>query len=137
MDSDSVQLLDYKRSDRRRRRRARGDRGQGDSLELVSDSELSKRARERERLEDTTVFSDTCDENLPSSRARLAASRRHQQSLGLSYKETTPLLDDKNGKEAEAQAETSMVVKMNEYEKAAPPPSKKRDSSKWLRLKQW
>ncbi len=135
MDSDSVRLVDYKRSDRRPRRRRRGDRGQGDSLELVSDSELSR--REGGRLEDTTtVFSDTCDENLPSSRAKLAASRRHHQSLGFSHnKESTPLLEDKNGKAMEA--DTSMVVKMDEYEIAAPPPIKKRNSNKWLRLRQW
>lgn len=132
--SDSVRLTDYRDSSTRRKR----DRDHRDSLEMMSDSELTN-MRGKGSAENVTVFSDTCDDNLPSSRHRLAASRRLIDSLQKrrSNKETTPLLDDRNGRVPEKERS---IVKMDSYEAqvlAPPPSSKKRSSTKWERLKQW
>ncbi len=132
MDSDSVQLG----SKKRRRVRARGDHDGGDSLELLSDSELTTNNRKM-RLEDTTVFSDACDD-LPSSRARLAASRRYMESQRSTknHKETTPLLDDMNDRGTLKQ-ETSFVQMEGQNIVLSPPSNKTKNSSQWPRLKKW
>ena len=131
---DGVQLLDYKA-----RRRGRGKNYRGDSLEMLSDSELAKKERPRSGWlgEDTTVFSDTYDENLPSVRAHIAASRRHQESLQTSQKvnkETTPLLNDtseKKGVEAMSTNLTENLSKMEAHDRVAD----SRKSRRWERVK--
>ena len=143
-ESDSVRLVDYR--DGRpspRKRRSGAARRTGDSLEMVSDSELDK--NHNGMFEDTTVFSDTCDENLPSVRAHLAASRQYRESKlappsSRSYKETTPLLDDGSILKKEVDPESSGGLKegsMNNdgYEKLDG--SGNRKKSKWDVVKKW
>lgn len=145
-ESDSVRLVDYKDgrpSPRKRRSEERnGTRRARGSLEMVSDSELDK--SNSGMFEDTTVFSDTCDENLPSVRHHMAASRQYHESKvapppSRTYKETTPLLDDSSIRK-EADPESSGGLKessMNTdgYEKLGG--SGKRKKSKWDVVKLW
>ena len=105
---------------------------------MLSDSELAKKERSTSGWlgEDTTVFSDSYDENLPSVRAHLAASRRHQESLQISQKvnkETTPLLNDLSEKGAEAMGGSiaENLSKMEAHDRVAA----NRKLQKWKKLK--
>ncbi len=137
---ESVQLIGYRHTaGSKRRRRARGDcNGEdGPQMELVSDSELTN--NKGTRYEGNTVFSDTCEE-LPSSRARLAASRRLLESQrSMSNKETTPLLNNNNGNSPEHEIETSFA-QMNAGHGGvvlSAPSSQMKSSGKWPQVKKW
>lgn len=107
---------------------------------MMSDSELEKNSRRM--FENTTVFSD-CDENLPSVRAHLAASRQYRESKltpsSRSYKETTPLLDDDSLKrEVDGELPRGFkesTQKTDGYETLGG--SVKRKKNKWDIAKKW
>lgn len=125
-ESDSVRLVDYnfpnKRSSRKRPSQA------------VSDSELD---RENGKMFETTLCSDSCDENLPSVRAHLAASRQYKESQlsRRQHKESTPLLDDSVRKPGPAGAYKETLNKTSAYENSDK--RDKREKSKWMLIKYW
>jgi len=135
---DSVPLFDYKDSNSGKRRRKKP--ADPDSLELFSDSVPERNRDHKDRgLEKSTAFSDTCDVNLPSVRAQIAASQRHQESMRASYrvhKETTPLLDDSNSSENSVKYGESMAI-AEDNNKQQPPPYSNRKADKWVRMKKW